>query len=96
MILNHGYFGKKTYTNVLLNFNAVVPNCWKNGLIICLLKRAWNICSIYILTLRYALHHSIKTEFGGQCLPFLDVNIKLEGNDFESWIFRKKITQMSY
>jgi hypothetical protein len=38
-------YRKKTHTNVLLNYNAMVPKKWKIGLIICLLNRAWCICS---------------------------------------------------
>ena len=38
-------FRKKTHTGVMLNYNAVVPNCWKNGLIRCLLHSAKKICS---------------------------------------------------
>ena len=38
-------FRKKTDTGVMLNFNAVVPNVWKVGLIRCLLKTGKQICS---------------------------------------------------
>ena len=38
-------FRKKTHTGVMLNFNAIVPNCWKVGLIRCLLNTAKQICS---------------------------------------------------
>ena len=38
-------FRKKTHTSVMLNFNAMVPNVWKVGLIRCLLNRAKQICS---------------------------------------------------
>jgi hypothetical protein len=38
-------FRKKTHTGVMLNFNAIVPNVWKVGLIRCLLNRAKQICS---------------------------------------------------
>ena len=38
-------YRKKTHTNVLLNYNAMVPKKWKIGLILCLLNRAWCICS---------------------------------------------------
>ena len=36
---------KKTNTNVLLNFNAITPIKWKSSIILCLLNRAWIICS---------------------------------------------------
>ena len=38
-------FGGNQHTGVLLNFNAVCPEQWKTGLILCLLKRAKTICS---------------------------------------------------
>ena len=38
-------YRKKTDTNVLLNFDAVTPIKWKEGLIFCLLHRAWTVCS---------------------------------------------------
>ena len=38
-------FRKKTHTNVMLNFTAVVPTVWKTGLIKCLLNNARKICS---------------------------------------------------
>ena len=38
-------YRKKTNTNVLMNFNAVAPTQWKVGLILCLLNRAWKICT---------------------------------------------------
>ena len=40
-------YRKPTNTNVLLNQSAVCPVQWKNGLIKCLLNRAWVICSNY-------------------------------------------------
>ena len=36
---------KKNHTGVLLNYTAIAPSKWKFGLIICLLKRIWDICS---------------------------------------------------
>lgn len=42
-------FRKKTHTGVMLNFNAIVPNCWKTGLIRCLLHSAKKICSSDLL-----------------------------------------------
>ena len=38
-------FRKNTDTGVMLNFNAVVPNAWKVGLIRCLLNTGKQICS---------------------------------------------------
>ena len=38
-------FRKKTHTNVMLNFTAVVPTFWKTGIIKCLLNNARRICS---------------------------------------------------
>ena len=38
-------FRKKTDTGVLLNFNAMVPNVWKVGLIRCMLNTGKRICS---------------------------------------------------
>ena len=38
-------FRKNTDTGVMLNFNAVVPNVWKVGLIRCLLNTGKQICS---------------------------------------------------
>ena len=38
-------FRKKTDTGVLLNFNAMVPNVWKVGLIRCMLNTGKQICS---------------------------------------------------
>ena len=37
-------YKKQTYTNLLLNFNAICLINWKSGLIICLLNRAKIIC----------------------------------------------------
>ena len=42
-------FRKKTHTNVLLNFTAVVPIFWKTGLIKCLLSSARKICTSEVL-----------------------------------------------
>ena len=36
---------KPTNTALLLNFNALCPNTWKSGLIMCLLHRSKKICS---------------------------------------------------
>lgn len=38
-------YRKKTHTGVMLNFSAAVPDCWKMGLIRCLLHRARRVCS---------------------------------------------------
>ena len=38
-------FRKKTDTNVLLNFSAVAPTKWKEGLVFCMLHRAWKVCN---------------------------------------------------
>lgn len=38
-------FRKKTFTGVMLNFSAVVPESWKTGLVRCLLHSARKICS---------------------------------------------------
>ena len=38
-------FRKETNTDVLLNYEAVAPTKWKSGLILCLLNRAYRICS---------------------------------------------------
>jgi hypothetical protein len=45
-------YRKKTHTGVFMNFNAVVPDKWKVGLIVCLLNRAWNICSSRLLFMK--------------------------------------------
>ena len=42
-------FRKKTHTNVLLNFTAVVPTFWKTGIIKCLLSNARKICTSEVL-----------------------------------------------
>ena len=53
---------KPTHTGVLLNLNAVCPEQWKTGLILCLLKRAKTIYSIdnifwtEVTNLRYIFH----------------------------------------
>ena len=36
---------KKTNIGVIFNYNAICPDSWKTGLIMCLLKRAKTICS---------------------------------------------------
>ena len=42
---NTWVYRKKTHTGVLLNFSAIVPSSWKNGIIMCLLHQAQTICS---------------------------------------------------
>ena len=42
---NSWVYRKPTHTNVMLNFASTVPLPWKCGLIVCLLKRAYSICS---------------------------------------------------
>ena len=42
---NSWVYRKPTHTNVMLNFLSNAPIQWKCGLIICLLKRAYSICS---------------------------------------------------
>ena len=45
-------YRKKTNTNVMLNFSALVPNMWKAGLVRCMLHRAWIVCSSYELFMK--------------------------------------------
>jgi len=40
-------YRKPTHTGVILNNSALCPTQWKTGLLICLLSRAWSICSNY-------------------------------------------------
>ena len=50
---------KPTNTGLLLNFNALCPNNWKSGLIMCLLHRAKKICSsteLYVQELKRLRH----------------------------------------
>ena len=50
---------KSTKTGLLLNFNALFPNTWKSGLIMCLLHRAKKICSstkLYVQELKRSRH----------------------------------------
>ena len=42
-------YRKKTYTGLLLNYDAVCPRRWKIGLIHCFLNRAYRICSDWSL-----------------------------------------------
>ncbi len=48
-------YRKRTFTGVILNNSAMCPDKWKVGLAKCLLNRAWNICSSYVL-----LHQEIE------------------------------------
>ena len=45
-------YRKKTNTDVMLNFFALVPNMWKAGLVRCMLHRAWTVCSSYELFMK--------------------------------------------
>lgn len=38
-------YRKPTFSNVLLNFQSTAPRSWKHGLILCLLKRGYNLSS---------------------------------------------------
>ena len=39
---------KSTFTPLAMNFNSTVPRTWKKGLVICLLQRAYRVCSSWI------------------------------------------------